>query len=220
MKTWIILPAFNEEKNILEVIRQIKHKKLPIIVVDDGSTDSTYSKVEGEKVEVLLKNKQNLGKGASIRVAFRYIIDNKLDCDAAIIMDSDAQHLPQELDSFIKKLKEGSFFVLGNRLSNPKDMPWLRIITNKCMSFLLSRMVKQKVPDTQCGFKGLRKELLEKLSLTTSKYEIDSEFIIKVASLGYRIDSIPIKSIYRKQRSDINPFLDSCRFIRYILKVR
>jgi glycosyltransferase involved in cell wall biosynthesis len=220
MKPWVVIPAFNEEENIASVIREIKAKGLPLIVVDDGSVDSTSAQVEEEKVDVLINNKTNLGKGASLRAAFDYIKENRLDCDAVIIMDADAQHHSQEIDLFIHRLEEGSALVQGNRLNDPKNMPILRVITNKVMSFIISIYCGQKIPDTQCGFKAIRREVLDKLRLKTSKYEIESELLIQSAALGYRIDSVAIKSIYRKERSNIDPFIDTARFIKFILSAR
>jgi len=220
MKIWVIIPAFNEEENIVKVTREIKKLSLPTIVVDDGSSDNTYSRILEEKVNVLIRNEKNLGKGKALRKAFKYIIDRGLECDAVIIMDADAQHLPQDLDLFIDKLKLGSSFVVGNRLSSPKNMPISRIITNKIMSFIISKISGQKIPDTQCGFKAVRREVLEKFRLRTTKYDIDSELIIQASSFGCKIESIPVKSIYRKENSNINPLLDAARFIKFILSIR
>ncbi|HEC68797.1 MAG TPA: glycosyltransferase family 2 protein [Candidatus Omnitrophica bacterium] len=219
MKVWIVIPAFNEEKTIQVIVRKVKDKSLPVIVIDDGSQDNTYSKALEAEADIVLRNERNLGKGASLRKVFTYLINNNLDCEAVIIMDADAQHLPEELSLFIEKLKKGSCFIVGNRLSSPSGMPLIRLITNKLMSYIISKKIKQEVPDTQCGFKAIRREVLEKLCLKTSKYEIDSELIIKSAFLGYRIESVPIKSVYREQRSNINPFWDTFRFIRFILTV-
>lgn len=220
MKIWVVIPAFNEGKNIVKVLKAVKDKGLPIIVVEDGSTDDTFLRVSQEKVDVLIQNKKNLGKGASLKVAFDYIKEHNLDCEAVVIMDADAQHLAEELDLFISKLQQGSFFVVGNRLNSPKNMPLIRMITNKLMSFVISRIAGQRIPDTQCGFKAIRTEVLEKISIKTSKYEIDSEIILGAASLGYKIDSVSVKSIYRQQRSGINPLLDTARFFRFILTIK
>lgn len=219
MKVWVVIPAFNEADSIENVVRKIKEKNLPVIVVDDGSSDKTYTKAINSGSDIVLKNEENKGKGASLRKAFDYIIKNNLDCQAVIIMDADAQHLPEELDLFVEKLKRDSYFIVGNRLNSPFGMPLIRLFTNKIMSYIISKKIRQYIPDTQCGFKALKREVFEKLNLKTSKYEIDSELIIKSALLGYRIDSIPIRSVYRKQKSKINPFLDTLRFIRFILKV-
>ena len=216
----VVIPAFNEESNIVSVINEIKRKNIPIIIIDDGSVDSTYDKVSKENVSVLLRNTKNLGKGASLRKAFDYIISNDLECDAVIIMDADAQHLPEEIDSFVDKLHSGSSFVIGNRLNKPKNMPLTRIITNKAMSFMISKKCRQPIPDSQCGFKALRKDVLQKISLKTSNYEIDTELLIQASEAGIKIDSVPIKSIYRHQVSSINPFIDSFRFLRYLLTLR
>ncbi len=219
MKIWVVIPAFNEAENIEKVVREVREKSFPVIVIDDGSSDGTSLKAVKAGAEIVLKNKRNMGKGASLRRAFNYIIKNKLDCEAIIIMDADAQHLPQELGLFIEKLNKGSHFIVGNRLFFPSGMPLVRFFTNKIMSYIISKKVKQNIPDTQCGFKAIKREVFESLNLTTSKYEIDSELVIKSAFLGYKIDSVPIKSIYRRQKSKINPFLDTLRFIRFILSI-
>jgi glycosyltransferase involved in cell wall biosynthesis len=220
MKPVVVIPAFNEAKNILKVIRTVRDKGLSLIVVDDGSSDNTYEIVKKENIRHLLRNERNLGKGASLKKAFAYIIENKLDCDSVIIMDADAQHLTRDIDSFIERLSQGSMFIVGNRFKDLKAMPFIRVITNIVMSFILSVFAKQKVPDTQCGFKALKREVLEKIKLQTERYEVDSELILEAAEQGFKIDSIPIESVYSGQRSSINPVGDTIRFILFIFRRR
>lgn len=86
------------------------------------------------------------------------------------------------------------------------------------MSWLLSRLTKQKIPDTQCGFRLIKSQVLKHIKLMTSQYETESEILIKAARLGYKIESVPIKTIYVGEKSRINPFLDTLRFIRLIIK--
>jgi hypothetical protein len=86
------------------------------------------------------------------------------------------------------------------------------------MSWIVSRIAKQKIPDTQCGFRLIKSEVLKKINLETSKYEIESEILIKASRLGFKIESVPIKTVYGEERSRINPVLDTLRFIRYIIK--
>ena len=78
MKVWIVIPAFNEEKTIEILVRKVKDKSLPVIVIDDGSQDDTYSKALEAGADIVLRNKENLGKGASLRKVFTYLINNKL----------------------------------------------------------------------------------------------------------------------------------------------
>ncbi len=99
-----------------------------------------------------------------------------------------------------------------------KNMPLVRVLTNKVMSWLISQIAKQEIPDTQCGFRLIKKEVLAKLNLKTHKYETESEVLIRGSRLGFKIESVPIKTIYITEKSHINPFIDTLRFIRFILK--
>ncbi len=220
MNIWVIIPAFNESCSIAGVIRQIKSKNLSLIVVDDGSTDGTSHIIEKEGVDVFLKNKSNQGKGSAVKRAVDYVIENIPDCNAVIIMDADAQHSAEELDLFISMLKQGSSFINGNRMRNPGNMPFLRVLTNMLMSLVISLITKQRIYDSQCGFKAISRKVLEKITIKSAKYEIDSELILETAEAGYKIDSLPVKSIYSREKSNINPFWDTIRFIIFIMSRR
>lgn len=148
---------------------------------------------------------------------FDYALKNGFD--TVICMDGDGQHLPEDIPFFLQTAKNtGSAIIIGNRMTRTKSMPWIRVITNKFMSRLISYVTKQNIPDSQCGFRLIKKELLVKMKLTTLKYEIESEVLIKAARLGFIIASVPIKTVYRSENSRINPFIDTLRFFRYIIK--
>jgi glycosyltransferase involved in cell wall biosynthesis len=217
MKTLVIIPAHNEAKTISNLISQILALNLDIVIIDDGSTDATALIAEQLRVPVI-RNPQNLGKGASLIRGFEYFLKN--DYDACIIMDADGQHLPEDIPNFVETAmkNESAGIIIGNRMADLKNMPFIRILTNKFMSWLLSGISGQKVYDSQCGFRLIRREALEQLSLKTSKFEIESEIIIEAGRSGVKIESIPIQTIYRKERSHINPFIDTFRFFKFILK--
>ena len=86
------------------------------------------------------------------------------------------------------------------------------------MSWLISRVVNQDIPDTQCGFRFITKELISKIKFTTRRYETESEMLIQAVNLGYKIESLPVQTVYRGEKSQINPFLDTLRFIFFILR--
>src|SRR4030042_429276 len=135
-------------------------------------------------------------------------------------MDGDGQHCVHDLEKFLEKARRGAAFVVGNRMHEPRGMPLVRIYTNVLMSWLISKIVHQKIPDTQCGFRLIKREVLENVSIKTKKFEIESEILIKAARRGYAIESIPVQSIYSKsQRSKINPFIDTLRFIKFIFRL-
>jgi len=132
-------------------------------------------------------------------------------------MDGDGQHLPEEIPYFTRLAKySNSSILIGNRMLKRKDMPLLRVFTNRFMSWFISSLAGQKIPDTQCGFRLIKKDVLNKINLRTRKYETESEIIIKAARLGFKVESVPIKTIYKGEKSQINPIIDTLRFIRFI----
>ncbi len=235
MKVCVIIPVFNESAKIGGVIQQIRRKDFEVVVIDDGSTDNTAI-ISRDNGAIVLKNPENQGKGYSLIRGLRYILEK--DFDAVITMDGDGQHSPDDIPAFINKAQTSDAgIIIGNRMSNPSDMPPIRVLTNKFMSVLISKLVKQKIADTQCGFRLIKKQLLEDIKLnplacdshqsgnvktrtglTTKRFETESEILFQASLLGYRIESIPIKSIYQKEKSQINPFLDTIRFISFICR--
>jgi glycosyltransferase involved in cell wall biosynthesis len=216
MKNCVIIPTFNESKSIGKLIKQIQEQKLDVVIVDDGSIDNT-AEIAQDEGAIVLKNSLNEGKGVSLIKGFEYALKNHYD--AIITMDGDGQHLPEDIPYFIRLAKySDSGIFLGNRMNHTKDMPLMRILTNKFMSWLISGIIKQNIPDTQCGLRLIKREVIEKVRLKTNRYEIESEILIRASRLGYKIESVPIKTVYQKEKSQINPFIDTIRFIRFIIK--
>jgi glycosyltransferase involved in cell wall biosynthesis len=216
MKICVIIPTYNEAKAIGAIVKEIRQQGIDVLVVDDGSIDDT-SLIAKHNGAAVLRNQDNAGKGASLIKGFNYALLQ--DFDAVITMDGDGQHLPEEIPSFVRLADNSNAGIfIGNRMASAKSMPALRIVTNKFMSWLISLVAGQKVPDTQCGFRLIKRQVLEKIDLKTAKYETESEMIIKCARLGFKIESVPIKTIYAGEKSQINPIIDTLRFIKFIFK--
>lgn len=228
MKVGVVIPTYNESATIASIIKQVLRQDRKVIVVDDGSTDAT-AQISANSGAITLKNPQNRGKGYSLARGLKYVINN--DFDAAVILDGDGQHNPLDIAAFIEKAQRtDAGIVIGNRMNNPRSMPLIRVLTNKLLSWLISKLTRQHIPDTQCGFRLIKRELIEKLGLnsnpdaentrgiTTRRFETESEILILASRLGYRIESTPIKSVYQKEKSAINPVVDTLRFIIFILR--
>jgi len=216
MRICVIIPAFNEAGNLYKIMPELKRYNFEILVVDDGSSDNT-AKVAQEYGAKVIRNKKNCGKGASLRIGFNYAFENNFD--AVITMDADGQHLPQEVINFIRCAENSDAVIfVGNRLSNPFSMPFLRKLTNIFMSRLLSVLARQDIADSQCGFRLIKSKLLKELNLKTAHYETESEILLEARRLGYKIESVPIKCMYQKQKSHINAFIDTLRFVKFIIK--
>ncbi len=219
MKIWVIVPAYNESFGLEGFLCKIREKGLAVLLVDDGSTDATYQ-IAKKNADLVLKNEKNFGKGLSLRKGIEYLMENKY-FDYLMTMDADGQHSPDDINSFLKEAALGSFFVIGNRMEKPKNMPKVRVITNRFMSWIISKIARQNIIDSQCGFRLIKREVIEKLTIKTKKFEIESEMLINISKLGFSIKNIPIESIYNKNSSSkIKPFSDSLRFIKFILKLK
>jgi len=216
MKICVIIPTHNEAKTIRNLVTRIKKQNLDILVIDDGSIDETTKEAElgGAK---LVKHDINKGKGISLREGFDFALKNNYN--AVITMDGDGQHDPENLGDFIKKkLNCQADIIIGNRMEKTKKMPFARFITNKFMSFIISKFCSQAIPDSQCGFRLITTAVLRSLDLSTSNFEIESEVLIEASRKKYRIESIPIKTIYKGEKSKISPIVDTLRFIVFICR--
>jgi len=215
MNTCVVIPTYNEEKAIGNLIRSIRSQDLEVIVVDDGSKDNTY-KIACDCGAVVLRNESNLGKGASLINGLNYALAKNFD--AVITMDGDGQHLAEEIPFFLRLATySDSCILIGNRMHKLENMPLVRVITNTLMSWFISAIARQKIPDTQCGYRLIKKEALKKINLVCSKFEIESEMLIKASRLGFKIQSIPIKTVYLGEKSRIHPIVDTVRFFKFVI---
>jgi len=217
MKTCVIIPAYNEAKTIGGIITGLKERGLDVLVIDDGSFDDT-GKIAARSGAILISHERNLGKGIAMREGFDFILQNT-NYDTLVIMDGDGQHRVKDVGKFLEKArKERDDIIVGNRMGYTKNMPFARFITNRFMSSLLSTVCKQRIPDTQCGFRFLSRRVIKTIRLNSSNYDIESELLIKASRRGFKIASVPIETVYTGERSEINPVTDTVRFMILLIR--
>jgi len=210
----VLIPAYNEGENVVRVIETVKRFGYPVLVVDDGSKDRTPELIKAVGCEAIFCE-ANRGKGAVLREGFERLL--KSSVKAIVVMDADGQHDPREIDFFIRELERGdTHMVVGNRMARPEKMPFIRQVTNRFMSDILSAIVRQRVPDTQCGYRALTREALGRMRLKTSHFEIESEMILEAGRNGFKISSVPIRSVYAGEKSSIHPIRDTIRFFSFL----
>jgi glycosyltransferase involved in cell wall biosynthesis len=213
-----VIPAYNAAPHLGAVIESVS-RYVPrgrIVVVDDGSTDATRDTATQCGV-VVVSHDVNRGQGAAIRSGMARA--QSLGAPYAILLDADGQHNPDEIPRFRARAREtGADLVVGNRLGDTARMPWLRKATNHVTSAVVSLLAGARVPDSQNGYRLVRLEHFRKFPLTTSRYEIESEMIIRAGRAGGRIASVPVETIYAGEASFINPFVDTFRFLRMVGK--
>ena len=214
----ILIPAYNAEKTISQLINQIKEIDFQpnrIIIVDDGSNDRTSDLIK-DNVDSIIAIEGNKGKGFALRRGFDEFLKSKTS-DYLLCMDADLQHPVSYIRKFLEHVeKTKSKFVIGKRDRKFGVMPFPRIISNSTTSLILSIICDQKIEDSQCGFRFIHREALGKLSLQENGFQLESEMIIKAAKHNIAIDFIKIPTIYNGHISNINHLYDTIRFIRLI----
>ncbi len=194
-KVFIVIPCYNEEKVIGEVIKDIKKEGWKnIVVVDDGSVDKTSDKAKKEKVFVL-KHILNRGKGAAVKTGLEFA---KLqNADIVVTIDGDGQNNSKEIKKLVKKVEEGFDVVMGTRFEKKKNkMPLFNRIANKFANIFIFFFYLLMVTDSQSGFRAYSKRALELLNLKMDRYEFDSEVIREIARKKLSYTEVPIDVFY------------------------
>jgi Glycosyltransferases involved in cell wall biogenesis len=219
LKTAAIIPAYHEEKHISDVVRRTRRQLDHVLVVDDGSRDTTTRCAREAGAEVIVHS-QNRGKGEAIKTGLRHWLDRQFIY--AIILDADGQHLPEEIDRFIAAGAQAAdrTFFLGNRMNNVTRMPFVRRVVNRYMSNRISRICGQKIPDTQCGFRMLDRQLIPDLLEGGNRFDYETEMLIIASRKGYRIEPVPITTVYSDEVSKIHPARDTIRFFKLMRRYR
>ena len=200
MKTYAIIPAYNEEGHITEVIEKTKAHANNIIVIDDGSTDKTYDIAKKTGV-IVLKHVINLGKGAALKTGCDYAIKN--GANILINLDSDGQHDPNEIPKFLEELKT-SDLVKGVRQFGG-DMPFIKRAWNFGISRLFSILYGKGIYDQQCGFRVLTAETYKKIRWKSTDYLVETEILVNLLKVGLKLKEVPIKTIYLREHGGVNP---------------
>ena len=192
--TVVIVPALNAEKTLSPVIKGLR-KAVPdgyIIGVNDGSTDGTGALLRS-LCDRAIEFPTNRGKGAALQAAF--VAAKEVDCSEVMTIDSDGQHDPAFAPSILRAL-ETYHIAIGTRDLTGEQMPKHRRMAN-FLSTTATRLVSGgAVNDSQSGFRGIRREVIDEVHATGDRYEFETDFIIRAAHAGFSITNVPISTIY------------------------
>ena len=193
---WIVIPAYNEEKIIQSVLREIQAAGYyNIIVVDDGSTDATYTKAREMPGIIALRHKLNRGKGAATKTGIE--VAKLQNADIIVTLDGDGQHNPLDIEKLLRPIEDQHCdVVLGTRLKNPKGMPWYKILANKIGNVITWYFYGLYVSDSQSGFRAYSRHAAELINTKTDRYEYDSEVIHEIYRYKLSYQEVPIEVRY------------------------
>jgi glycosyltransferase involved in cell wall biosynthesis len=212
------IPAYNEAARIGEVAANAHRRVDEVVVIDDGSTDNTAAVAERAGAKVL-RHGQNRGKGGAIVTSLDYF--GHSDAEFAVFLDADGQHDPEEIPKFVEAARVMSAdVVVGTRMAETQDMPLVRKFTNRFTSWVTSRLARQTISDSQCGFRLVRRSVLPRLELSSSHFETETEMLIQAGRAGHKIANVPIRTIYGNaaRASHVHPLRDTVRFFKLVAK--
>jgi len=219
MEVGIVVPAYNAESNIKNVLLKILKYVRPenVFVIDDGSTDRTTDIAEELQVKCI-RHHANFGKGEALKTGFSSA--KKTGMDAVITIDSDGQHDPDRIPEFIRIMENcNSDLVLGTRSFGLSNMPFDRILSNRLSSLVVSLVAWKWIPDSQCGYRLIKLKNIEALALESEKFELESELLIKAAWQKWTMSFCSVPVIYNGSHSKINRLRDTMRFCKMVLRI-
>jgi glycosyltransferase involved in cell wall biosynthesis len=188
---------------------------VPVVVIDDGSTDGTgaAAALVGAKV---LAHKVNQGKGKALNTGFDYAVQRSVD--AAITLDADGQHDPGEISLFIDAFRAGEGdIIIGKRTFG--EMPAKSQFGNRVGTWLLSKAMGQPIPDNQSGYRLLSREVMRTIRPTSTRFEAEVEILLRAQMAGFHLAWVPIKTIYNDKKSHFRPIHDSALFLKMVWRI-
>ena len=217
MNIHALIPAYNEEERLGPVIEATR-AYLPVVVVDDGSSDGTVEIAQAAGATVL-RQVPNQGKGAALKRGFRWALDQP-NVDALITLDADGQHDPVEIPKFLHaRASYESDLVIGYR--DFSQMPPTRRIANTLGTAGLSWAMGQKILDNQSGYRLISRRLMQAtLESAEAGFEFEVDMIVLCVRRGFRLDWVPIRTIYAGEGSHIKPVQHVVNFVRVVRKAR
>jgi len=217
----VVIPAYNEEKTILEIARQSLQHSSHLIIVDDGSTDNTAKLLQGLPITIL-RHSKNMGKAASLWRGLQHA--KQLGMTAVVTLDGDGQHSPDDIPRLIAQAElRPHSIIIGARKRQWTLQTWHRILANRLADFWVSWAAGHPIADSQSGFRVYPLPLINLISIPTGKeysFVFESEVLIEGAKHGFWSSPVPIQSEPRQapRPSYFRPIVDIARITKMVAK--
>ena len=205
MKIIIGIPAYNEEKNIASLLIKLKKISQDIIVCNDGSNDLT-GKIAKELGATVIEHEKNLGYGSAIKSIF--LKAHEVNADVLVTFDADGQHRIEDIENVTTPIiNQEAELVIGSRFldDSEKEVPQYRKVGIKLITKITNASIKEKLTDSQSGFRAYSKKIVNELNPSELGMGISTEILIKASSKNFKISEVPIKILYSGDTSTHNP---------------
>lgn len=195
----VAIPAFNESKSIKNILRKIPKrissvKLVKILVIDDGSLDSTSEKARMKGVKII-RHLINRGLGASLKTAF--VVANNSFIDILVTLDADGQHNPKDIKRLIQPIvNKRADVVVGSRLIKNSNMPLDRKLVNYLANIATFLLTGIWSTDSQSGLRAFNRKAIQKINLITQRMEVSSEIFREIKKHNLKTKEIAIKPVY------------------------
>ena len=211
-----VIPAYQAADSIAAVVLGVRAHapELVIIVIDDGSSDATFDEAVRSGADHVLRHDWNRGKGRALLTGFAHLATLVPSMRAVVTMDADGQHDPACLPAVLRALS-GADLVLGVRRRRGTSMPVLRRLANGVSTRAIAWCSGRSIRDAQCGFRGIRRALLERVPHVGERYEAETGFVIRAARAGAIIAETEIPTRYGPA-SHFRPLRDAVRVVATI----
>ena len=205
MKIIVGIPAFNEEKNIAAIMTRLSDVADTVIVCNDGSSDLT-SNIAEKMGAVVVNHEKNLGYGGAIRSIFTKA--KNVEGDVLVTFDADGQHRVEDIENVVAPIiNQEADIVIGSRFldESEKEVPHYRKVGIKVITKITNASIKEKLTDSQSGFRAYSKKAVDELNPSELGMGISTEILIKASNKGFKISEVPIKILYGENTSTHNP---------------
>ncbi|HYW51387.1 MAG TPA: glycosyltransferase family 2 protein, partial [Gemmatimonadaceae bacterium] len=211
-----VIPAYQAADSVAAVVQGVREHcpQLVVIVVDDGSTDATQASAIASGADHVLRHAHNRGKGAALRTAFAHAFTIEPRVDAVVTVDADGQHDPAALPALLAALASADL-VIGARRRRGTSMPLHRRLGNAISTRAIAWCAGRPISDAQCGFRAIRRTLLERVPHVGERYEAETAFVIRAARAGAIIAETEIPTRYGPP-SHFRPLRDAARVVAAI----
>jgi glycosyltransferase involved in cell wall biosynthesis len=214
----ILIPSFNAEKTLGAVASECLLAGVPVVVVDDGSTDGTYRVAAGLPVTVL-RHGHNQGKGSALRTGFAWALEQGFD--AVVTLDADGQHDVSAAQRLYESAREsGTDLLIASRHTQFEKMAGLRASWNRFGVWCMRKRTGFEITDSQSGFRYYSSNLLRSVKLDAEGYDLEMEVLMKAWRKGFRVASLPVAARVADGRSTshFRPVRDTWNICKIFLR--